>query len=80
MELRDGVAAMRPVEAIDIPPGARVTLAPTGMHIMFIGLTQPLRAGDDLPVTLNFARVGTIETYLHILPIGTRSPHGGPGI
>src|SRR5688572_30358176 len=27
-----GVASMRPVEALDIPPGATVTLAPAGLH------------------------------------------------
>jgi copper(I)-binding protein len=80
MELRDGIASMRPLDAIDIPAGTRVVLGPAGLHLMFTGLRQPLRAGDDLPVTLTFARVGPIETYLHVLPIGTRSPNSGPGI
>ena len=59
MQLQNGVAAMRMVDAIEIPAGGTVTLAPGGFHIMFIGVTKPLKEGDEMPVTLTFAHVGT---------------------
>src|SRR5438552_2949704 len=40
MELVDGVASMRMVDGIDIPPGKTVTLGPNAFHIMFVTMTQ----------------------------------------
>jgi copper(I)-binding protein len=80
MQLQNGVAAMRMVDAIEIPAGGTVKLEPTGFHIMFVGVTKSLKEGDEMPVTLTFARVGKIETYLHVLAVGSRgpqSPNGG---
>jgi copper(I)-binding protein len=53
---------MRPLAALDIPAGQPVTLKPGGEHIMLLGLTQPLRAGQSFPLTLNFekARARTV--------------------
>jgi copper(I)-binding protein len=45
---------------------------------MFTGIKQPLKEGDDFPLTLTFARVGPIETYLHVLAIGSRGPEAAP--
>jgi copper(I)-binding protein len=77
-QLRDGVASMTMVDGIDVPAGGTVTLAPAGFHVMFAGLKQPLKEGDDFPLTLTFARVGAIETYLHVLAIGSRGPGAAP--
>jgi copper(I)-binding protein len=51
----DGLAKMRPIEAIPVPPGAVVTLAPKGLHFMLMGLEAPLVAGQSFPITLRFA-------------------------
>lgn len=40
---------------IEIPAGGQVELKPGGYHIMLIGLTRDLKAGDRIPVTLVFA-------------------------
>jgi copper(I)-binding protein len=32
--IEDGMARMRPVEALELPPGERVALAPGGVHLM----------------------------------------------
>jgi copper(I)-binding protein len=74
MEIADGVASMRMVDGIDIPPGKTVALAPNGFHIMFVTLKQPLKAGDSVPVVLTFAKAGRIEATLAVLPIGARGP------
>ena len=50
-----GQMAMRPIDKIDLPAGGRVTLQPGGMHIMLIGLTGDLVAGQQIDLTLDFA-------------------------
>ena len=71
METKDGVMTMHPVEGgITIPPGAIVTLEPGGFHMMFVTLSEPLKEGGKLPVTLTFEKAGTVETFLHIKAIG----------
>jgi protein SCO1/2 len=45
---------MRPVEAVQIPAGETVQLKPGGEHIMLVGLTAPLVAGDTIMLTLTF--------------------------
>lgn len=44
---------MRPVEGgFAIPAGGTLMLQPGGLHIMFMGVTTPIAAGDDVQVTL----------------------------
>jgi copper(I)-binding protein len=68
---------MRAVAGIEVPAGGSVTLAPNGLHIMFTGLKGPFKEGDELPVTLTFEKAGSVETVLHILPVGASGPSGG---
>jgi copper(I)-binding protein len=74
MAVTDGVMTMTPVEGIDIPPGETVTLAPGGLHLMFVGMSESLTAGGVMPVTLTFEVGGAIETYLHVVGIGAFAP------
>lgn len=53
--IADGVMKMRPLEAIDIPPGETVRLEPGGRHVMLLGLRQPLGPGERIGLTLRFA-------------------------
>jgi copper(I)-binding protein len=64
----DGVARMLPVEAVEIPPGATVTLAPRGMHVMFMGLEAPWTAGEEIPATLVFERAGKVPVVFAVEP------------
>lgn len=43
-----------------LPVGRRSTVAfkPGGLHLMLLGLTEPLRAGESYEMTLTFERVG----------------------
>jgi periplasmic copper chaperone A len=50
-----GVAAMRKLDRVALPVGGRVTFAPGGYHLMFMGLKRPLKAGDSLPAILVFS-------------------------
>ena len=56
MTMKDGVMTMRPLDkGLSVEPGKTVKLAPGGYHLMLIGLTKSLKAGDEIPATLNFA-------------------------
>jgi len=54
----NGVATMRPVDSVAVPAGKRVVLAPKGTHIMLMGLTRPLVAGETFTLTLRFEETG----------------------
>ena len=57
-----GVMRMREVSEIALPPGATVKMRPgEGFHFMLIGLKQPLKEGDSVPLTLEFERGGKVE-------------------
>ena len=45
---------MRRVESVILPPHEIVLFAPGDRHIMLIGLKQPLAAGDQFPLLLEF--------------------------
>jgi periplasmic copper chaperone A len=78
MAVTDGVMTMKPVDGIGIAPGESVTLAPGGLHLMFMGLTEPLTAGGIMAVTLTFEKAGSVETYLHVVAVGAFAPEGEP--
>ncbi len=53
----DEVATMRdaPGDLLDLAPGRRVTMEPLGLHLMCLGLDEPLVVDDEPAVTLRFA-------------------------
>jgi len=74
--VRDGdVMRMRPVNDIPVPAGQTVRLQPGGLHLMFIGLSQELRRGQSVPVTLVFERAGAVTVQLEIQAAGARGHH-----
>jgi copper(I)-binding protein len=50
-----GVMSMQKVERVPVPAGGQVTFGPGAYHLMFIGLTRTLKAGDQASATLTFA-------------------------
>nr|WP_135606949.1 copper chaperone PCu(A)C [Solemya velesiana gill symbiont] len=52
--MEEGMMKMRRVEKIDLPAGQTVALKPGGLHVMFIGLKQDLKPGENVDVTLIF--------------------------
>ena len=76
--IREGeVMRMRPVQDIPIPPGQTVRLRPGGLHVMLIGLTEPLRPGTEVPLTLRFERAGEVRVMLAVEAAGASgaAPH-----
>jgi len=70
-----GVASMTMIDMLDIPAGATVMLEPGDIHVMFVGLTNPLTEGERVPVTLIFDHAGRVEVeFVVVAPNGHR--HG----
>jgi periplasmic copper chaperone A len=77
MKMANGVMQMREITGgLEIPPHKSVTLAPSGYHLMFVGLKHPLVKGDSVKATLSFEHAGQVAVDMPVLPVG--SP--GPGV
>ena len=67
MSMVDDVMRMNELpDGITIPAGETVTLAPGGLHLMFMQLTQSFDEGSTVPVTLSFEKAGTVEVMLDV--------------
>lgn len=66
----NGVMQMRPVDGIDLPPHATVTLKPGGNHVMLMGLANSLKAGDTFPLALTFEKAGAVTVTVEVRPAG----------
>lgn len=69
-----GVAIMREVPWVAIPPHRRVLFAPGGWHLMLERVRRPLRAGQRLPLELRFAGAGSVRTSLTVRGAGASMP------
>lgn len=75
MKMDGDVMRMREVGAIELPKGKTVSLQPGGLHIMLMNLTQPIAAGDVVPLTLVIESGGKRQTVE--VKAEARSPMGG---
>jgi hypothetical protein len=66
------VMKMRPVSRLEIPAGERVALEPGGLHIMLKGITQELKPGDTITLTLRFQRAGQITVQAEVRELTSR--------
>jgi len=72
---KDGdIMRMKKVASIPVPAGESVAFKPGGLHVMLIGLTQPLETGDQVAITLAFEKAGTVAITA---PVRKRGGHGG---
>ena len=67
-DMKDGVMKMYKIPKIDIPANGETVLKPGGLHIMFIGLYNPLVKGKKVTFTLEFSNG---ETKTITAPIKT---------
>ena len=76
MSMRNGIMSMRAIgSGLVIPAGKSVDLEPqANYHLMLSGLKTPLKNGAQIPLTLNFAKAGTVHIDVPILPLGSRGP------
>jgi periplasmic copper chaperone A len=79
MAMDGNVMKMRQVKDIVVPAGGTVELKPGGMHIMFMNIKAPLKAGEAVPVKLKFAKAGEVEVKMPVDAMGGSQggQHGG---
>lgn len=70
----NGMSRMREMQVVDVAPHARATFAPGGMHIMLVGLKQPLKEGQTLSLTLIFAKAGKVDVTVPVAKVGAMRP------
>jgi len=57
-----GVMRMREIDGVALAPKAKVQMKPGGgLHLMLIGLKEPLKEDATFPMTLEFERAGKVE-------------------
>jgi copper(I)-binding protein len=67
----NGVMKMEPhPEGWEVPAGGTLELKPGGKHIMLIGLTAPLVAGEKIQITLNFEKAGAQTVDVPVQAMG----------
>jgi len=76
MKMEGNVMRMRELaNGLEIAPGATVTLAPGGLHMMMMGLKAPLKQGEKVPLTLVFEKAGTIDVEIAVEAMGATPGH-----
>ncbi|WP_295813241.1 copper chaperone PCu(A)C [uncultured Nitratireductor sp.] len=75
MDMTDGVMKMRHLpDGIPVPAGETVSLAPGGLHVMFMELKEPISEATPVPVSLTFEKAGTIEIEMSVAKPGAPAP------
>jgi len=54
------------LDGLDIPAGETVTLEPGGLHVMFMGLSEPFIEGEKIEATLVFEQSGELEITFNV--------------
>jgi periplasmic copper chaperone A len=77
MAMDKGVMSMRPVQGgLEIKPGQTVVLNPVSLHLMLMGLKQPLAQGERVKATLEFAKAGKLDLEYVVESMGAQGPSG----
>ena len=72
-----GVMSMKKEDRVAVPAGGQAAFAPGGYHLMLIGLTKTLKAGDKVPATLTFSSGAKVQTAFAV-GAGAGPPAMGP--
>jgi copper(I)-binding protein len=62
-----GTMKMRPMASVVLPAKEVVQLRPGGLHMMLIGLHNPLQAGTSFGVTLRFRRSEPLTVMVKVV-------------
>lgn len=69
----EGVMQMRQVEKIDLAAKSTTHLQPGGLHIMLIGLKKPLKAGDQVLISLKLDDGSLLELDLPVSKVTSKA-------
>ncbi|WP_343346047.1 copper chaperone PCu(A)C [Sphingomicrobium sp. XHP0239] len=71
--IEDGVASMRPiVGGLGVQAGSSARLEPQGDHVMIMGLSAPLEAGDRFDLLLDFETGDDRTVTVEVVEAGAR--------
>lgn len=82
MKMDGSVMKMRAVPRLELPAGKPVKLEPGSYHVMLMGLKQPLKKGDAVPLSIRIEgqdkTVETIEIKAEVRDLTSSTPatHG----
>ena len=65
--LKEGeIVRMRQVDDVNLPAGETVAFEPGGLHVMLMGLKEPLEQDKSFPLTLEFDQAGSVTVVVSI--------------
>ena len=78
----NGVSHMEAVADLPVKANGAVDFGPGGLHVMLMGLKQPLKIGDSFPLTLTFAKAGAVTITVSVQQIKAKAKPMGdmPGM
>jgi hypothetical protein len=75
MKMDGNVMQMRQVQGgLEIKPGQKVELNPSGYHLMLMELREPLKQGDILKGQLRFEKAGSVDIEYRVEGVGAQGP------
>ena len=67
MKMDGNVMQMRQLkDGLEIPAEGSAELSPGGLHLMLIDIAKPLKEGEMVPVTLEFAKAGKVDVQFMV--------------
>jgi copper(I)-binding protein len=66
MKMENDMMKMRQMQALELPAGQTVKLAPGGYHLMLLDLKQPLKDGDKVPLTLEIEDAKKVRSKITV--------------
>lgn len=80
MTMNGDVMGMKEVKAVELPAGKPVSLDPNGYHVMLMGLTQQVKEGEKVPLTLTIEDAKgakeTVEMQADVRPLNAEAGGG----
>lgn len=78
MSMENNQMKMAHVDAIELPAGKAVPLAPGGYHVMLMGLKRQLKEGETVPLTLVVENKGgkreNVDVQVQVRPLSYAPP------
>lgn len=65
-EMDGGMMKMRRVESVEVPAGGEARFKPHGLHLMLLGLKEPLAEGGSYSLTVVFEKAGEVDVSVDV--------------
>src|SRR5690606_7182859 len=62
----NGMMQMRKLESVTLPAGGQRVFETGGLHLMLLDLPAPLKAGEDVAITLTSATGGAVTVIMPV--------------